>query len=110
MEIFVDGGLFELIIGIALAYAINYIFLKKYLLIIFSVVAVAAPFALFFIRTGELYGWIVSLCIVNGVFLVLLLWRQRLQFPKQSLIDVDRLKKIISVKRKSLFHQKRNAY
>src|SRR5689334_6438289 len=93
MEVFVDGGLFEIIIAIAFGYAINFIFLKKYLLIIFSVLSVLAPLALFFFHSGEIYYWLVSIGIVNSVFLVVLLWKERYRLPNQPLFDIEKFKR-----------------
>ena len=93
MEVFVDGGLFEIIIAIAFGYAINFIFLKKYLLFIFSALSILAPVALIFFRSDELYYWLISICILNSVFLVILLWRERQRLPNQPLFDVEKFKR-----------------
>lgn len=100
MEIFVDGGLFELIIAIAFGYAINYIFLKKYLLIIFSCIAILSPVTLIFFNSGELYYWLITICIINAILLVLLLWKERLKVPKQPLFDVGKFKRKFFRKKK----------
>ena len=92
MEIFIDGGLFELIIAIAFGYAINFIFLKKYLLFIFSAIAILAPIALFFFNTGEPRNWIIGVCIINAILLVTLLWKHRFDFPNRPLLDTEKLK------------------
>jgi hypothetical protein len=52
MEIFVDGGLFELLITLSLGYLINVIYLKKYLLLLFSCVSIGAPIGLLFLHKG----------------------------------------------------------
>jgi len=90
MEPFFDGGLFELIILVAAGYVVNFIFLKKYLLIFFSLVALVAPVLLLFVKTGEVFYWLVSMCIFNALFLVVLLWKQRLSNPNQSLFEVKK--------------------
>ena len=105
MEIFVDGGLFELIIAMALGYTINYIFLRKYLLIAFSVISIISPIALLFIRTGELYSWLAAICILNSGLLIILLWRHRLKFPNHPLFNVDKLRRKVSFKR-SAYNEK----
>ncbi len=99
MEVFVDGGLFELIIAIVFGYAINYILLKKYLLILFSVISVVAPLALLFLNKGEWYQFVVILCIINSILLVILLWKQRDKFPDQPLFDLSSLKRKLKFKR-----------
>ena len=90
MEIFVDGGLFEIAILSTLAYIINYIFLKKYLLIIYSAIAILSPVGLIFFRTGELYYWFITMSFINGALLVVLLWKIRQKFPSQALFDVSK--------------------
>ena len=77
MELFFDGGLFEIILALGFAGILNFIFRKKILLIIFSVLIVAAPVFLFITRQGEVYYWIVSLCVFNSLLLVVLLWKQK---------------------------------
>ena len=89
-----------MIIAMALGYTINYIFLRKYLLIVFSAVSIASPFILLLFKSGELYNWLVAVCILNSILLVVLLWRQRLKFPDRPLFNVDRLKKKIPFKNK----------
>ena len=93
MEIFIDGGLFEIGILTALAYTINYIFLKKYLLIIFSVVSILSPLALIFFRTGELFYWFTAVSFINGILLVVLLWKIRDKFPQRPLFDLSKFRK-----------------
>jgi hypothetical protein len=92
MEIFIDGGLFELFIAVAFGYAVNFIFLKKYLLLIFSVLAIAAPVVLFFFNTGELHNWMAGLCFFNAIILTVLAWKHRLNFPGKPLVDTEKLK------------------
>jgi len=99
MEIFVDGGLFEIILAIAFGYAINFIFLKKYLLVIFSAISLFSPIALLFLRAGELYYWMVSICIINSMFLIFLLWRERQRIPNQPLIDIEKFKNRVFAKK-----------
>lgn len=50
IEIFVDGGLFELLIALSLGYLINVIYLKKYLLLLFSGVAIPRPSDYYFFQ------------------------------------------------------------
>ncbi len=100
MEIFVDGGLFEVILAVAFGYAINFIFLKKYLLVIFSGIAVLSPVALLFLNESELRHWLESVCIINAILLVILLWRQRIEFPNRPLFDIEKFKQKFLSKRK----------
>ena len=90
MEPFLDGGLFEVLIAVLIGYSLNFIFLKKYLLVIFSLVSIVAPVLLFFIHAKEIFYWLVSICIFNTVFLITLLWKQRITEPGKSLFDVKR--------------------
>lgn len=93
MEIFLDGGLFELTIAIATGYIINYIFLKKYLLILFSVAVITAPVMILFISRGELYYFLSGFTIINALFLILLLWKQRSHAPREPLINIEKYRK-----------------
>jgi hypothetical protein len=100
MEIFLDGGLFEIIIAMVFGYAINYIFLKKYLLIIFSGIVILSPVALMFLKTGEMYNWLVTISISNALLLVVLLWKERIK--SHQLFDIKKFKKnIFSSKNKA---------
>lgn len=95
MEVFIDGGLFELIIAIAFGCAMNFILLRKHLLIAFSASAILSPTALFFIKNGEAINWIAAICIINAVILTILLWKHRADFPGKPLIDTKSLRKKI---------------
>ena len=92
MEPFIDGGLFELLLVLGFAYTINYIFLKKYLLIFYSVVSIISPILLIFFNQGELLYYICGVCIVNSILLVILLWKQRQTNPRRPLFDLGKLK------------------
>lgn len=93
MEIFVDGGLFELLIALSLGYLVNVIFLKKYLLILYSAVAIGAPAGMFFLSRGDLFFFLAGLCVLNAVLLAILLWRQRVATPGKPLFDLQAWKK-----------------
>ena len=99
MEIFIDGGLFEFIAAIAFGYAINFIFLRKYLLIIYSVIAITCPIILYFFNSGEIHNWILGICVINAIFLVLMLWKHRIDFPGTQLINIQKLKNKLDVAR-----------
>ncbi len=88
MEIFIDGGLFELLIAVAFGYAINYLFSKKILLVLFSIMAVTTPVLLLFFKQGEGFYFLVFLCLFNSVLLVVLLWKWREQKPDEPLFDI----------------------
>ena len=92
MEVFVDGGLFELIALLAFGCAINFIFAHKYLLLLFSALAFACPVGLFFV-SGHLRVWLAGFCILNGALLIFLLWKLRLARDERPLFDLDKLKK-----------------
>ena len=49
MEPFFDGELFELLIAIGIGSSLNFVFKKKYLLVIYSIISVSAPILLFFL-------------------------------------------------------------
>jgi MFS-type transporter involved in bile tolerance (Atg22 family) len=95
MEIFVDAGLFELAIAVAIGNTINFIIKKKYLLIIYSLIAILSPVLILFAKSGDLLYFLVSLNVVNGILLVLLLWRARQQSPTRIVFSSAKLKKQI---------------
>ncbi len=102
MEIFIDGGLFELAIAIVFGYAANFIFMKKILLIIFSCIFILTPIALIaFTHLEELQVWLTIICILNALLLVAVLWTVKMKFPGQPLFDIDKLKRIVSKKKDS---------
>ena len=96
MEIFVDGGLFELFIAAAFGYAINFIFLRKYLLIIYSAIAIMSPIFLYFFNNGEIHNWIAGICIINAILLVTMLWKYRFDFPGKPLVDLENIKTMLN--------------
>src|SRR5258705_13559398 len=100
MEIFLDGGLFEFFAVVILAYAVNFIFLKKYLLILFSILTIASPILLIFFNKSEWYYFCVSLCIFNSIFLVILLWRELQKNIHKDPFYIKKLKKKIFKKKK----------
>ena len=112
MEPFFDGGLFELLLVAGFAILVNFIFLKRYLLILFSLIIVSAPVVLYFIGKNELYNWIVTLCLFNAFLLVSILWKQKKERPGQPLFNLDNMKsKLSEFKNKinNLFSKKHNS-
>ena len=102
MEPFFDGGLFELLFVIGFAILVNFIFLKKYLLILFSLLIISAPVILYFIRGNELYNWVVTLCLFNAVLLVVIIWKLRKEKPGVPLFNVENMKRKLSVFRNKI--------
>ncbi len=96
MEPFFDGGLFELLFVIGFAILVNFIFLKRYLLILFSLLIIAAPVILFFIHGNELYNWIVTLCLLNAVLLVVIIWKQKKEKPGEPLFNIENMKRKVA--------------
>jgi MFS-type transporter involved in bile tolerance (Atg22 family) len=94
MEIFIDGGLFELLLAVSLGYIINIIFLKKYLLILFSAISISASILTIFLNKGEVFYFLASINIFNSILLVVLLWKQRTKFPSQPLFNIGQLKRV----------------
>jgi hypothetical protein len=92
MEVFVDGGLFELFALLAFGCAINFIFAHKYLLLLFSAVAFAGPVGLLFV-SENLRAWPAGFCILTGALLTFLLWKMRLARGDRPLFDLNKLKK-----------------
>src|SRR4030095_4277303 len=104
MEVFIDGGLFEIIGLLLFASLFNYIFSKKYLLIFFSVVAISAPFTLFFVKDKEIFYWVVALIIFNSIVFVSLLWKVWTGKDDKRLFDTGYLKrKLMQIKDKVRF-------
>jgi len=110
MEPFFDGGLFELLLFLGFAVCLNAIFLRKYLLLLFSVVILAAPVTLFFIKRHDLYYALVSLCVLNACVLVALLWKEKKVHPQQPLFNIDDLKETSSRIRSRLLHRIKNFF
>ena len=104
MELFFDGGLFELLIVIGFGYLINFIFLKRYLLIFFSSISIAFPILLLFINHGEFYYYMVGLCIFNSLLLTILLWQKRLELPDKALFDIQKFRNKFLNKKKVTPH------
>jgi hypothetical protein len=90
MEIFVDGGLFELILVIGLVCAINYIAVRKWLLIFYSLISVLAAMSLFFIKEWAIFDAAVIVCVMNSILFTVLLWNTRNKEGSQ-LIDISGL-------------------
>jgi hypothetical protein len=93
MEIFVDGGLFELLIALSLGYLINVIYLRKYLLVMYSAVVIAAPVLLLFLPRNDIFYILVAIAVLNAVLLVVLLWRQRMHEPGKPLFNINEWKR-----------------
>lgn len=90
MEPFIDGGLFELFIAIGVGYSLNFIFKRKYLLILYSFASIMAPILLLFTKESEIFLWLVGISIFNTILLITLLWRQRFTEPNKPLIQTDK--------------------
>ena len=99
MEIFVDGGLFELLIAVVFGYAINFIFRRKFLLIGYSFIVVLAPVISLFVQKGELFYFLSIITITSSIMLVILLWKHRNHSAEQkNLFDVDKYWHMVSNK------------
>lgn len=91
MEIFVDGGLIELAVAAAFAYAVNFIFLKRYLLILYSVLLLATPILFLFNLDKDVYYILVFFSCFNAVAYVALLWKLKFQAGKHPLFDIKKM-------------------
>jgi hypothetical protein len=100
MEPFFDGGLFELFIAIGVGYSLNFIFKRKYLLVIYSIISIATPILLLFTNKSEMFIWLVSISIFNSTLLIIFLWKQRLSNPNKSLFETEKLLEKFFLKRK----------
>lgn len=89
MEPFFDGGLFEILIAAGFVLAVNFVFAKKYLLLIFSAVAVSAPLLLVLLHKSEWFYILAFVCFFNAGFLVVLLWKTKKEKPGEPLISFN---------------------
>lgn len=96
MEIFLDSGLFELLIMIALASFLNFIFFRKYLLIFYSILVIVIPVCLFFINVGWFFDVALIFTLFNCIIFVVLLWQAKHDEPTQKIIKSDALKNTFS--------------
>jgi len=96
MEIFVDAGLFEFLLVIAFATFLNFIFFRKFLLVIYSLMVIAAPICLFFIHKGVLFNVALIFTLFNCIILLILLWQSKYERPNQKIIKINALKDKIS--------------
>ena len=99
MEIFVDGGLFEIIILLGAAYLVNLVYRKKYLLQLYSILVILSPVGLFFLRGKELLIILIIFCSLNSILLVVLLWQQKASAPGKPLFDLDKWKRFLPFKK-----------
>lgn len=93
MEVFIDGGLIELGLMLALGVVINYIFLNKYILILYSALSLVSPFILLIFKDSELFYFALSLQMLNSILLVIFLWRLKKQNPEKALFDLSKFRK-----------------
>ena len=95
MEPVFDGGLIEFLIALSFGFAINYIFLKKYLFIFYSILSVITPCFLLIVHQGGLFYIAIFLCFFNSVLLLILLWRARETNPNMPLFDLKKIRKVM---------------
>ena len=67
MEIFVDFGLFELLIALGLASASRTIFSHRRLAVLFLIWSVLAPIAVLVVARTELLRWLAMACLVPAL-------------------------------------------
>ena len=104
MEIFIDGGLFELIVFLGFGYVLNFLLKKIYLLIFYCVLAISAPLIILFLQEGWIKDSVVAFNVLNvGVFVFLLLDHYR-EKKDEPLINLSRYRK----KLPSFFRKKLN--
>jgi len=90
MEIFVDGGLFELIIVVALGYVFNQIFRNKFFMVVYSVVIVASSVLIIFLNKNDAFYIFAVLNIINSFLLVVLLWQIRATKNEEPLFNIKK--------------------
>ena len=89
METFLDGGLFEILFAIGIAYTLNFIFKKKFLLIIFSIVSVVATVLIFIVKSNEIFYFVSTILAFNSILLISILWKLSLKEPDKPLFEVS---------------------
>jgi|SRR5919204_1041363 hypothetical protein len=67
MEIFVDAGMFELLVALGLVAVSRAVFRRRWLGVVFLVWAVLAPLILLFVARQELVRWLAVLCLVPAL-------------------------------------------
>ena len=67
MEIFVDFGMFELLVALGLAAMSRAVFRRVWLGVLFLVWTAAAPAVLLFVARDELVRWIAVACLVPAL-------------------------------------------
>jgi len=103
MEIFVDGGLFELIALLIFGYGMNYILRRKLLLIAYCIIALASPFGVIFLHEGFIRECLAVVSVVNAGILVFILVSRYKENKDQPLFDVSSYyKKLPSFIRKKI--------
>jgi len=90
MEVFVDGGLFELIIIVALGYVFNHVFRNRLLMIVYSVVVVASSILIIFLNRNDFFYVLAVVNILNSILLVTLLWRIRATKNNEPLFNIKK--------------------
>ncbi len=88
METFLDGGLFEMLAYIVFIGSINFIFLRKYLLILYSISMIACPIVLLIWHTGEIFYFLMGFCLLNSILSVLLIWKAKKEKPHEALFEL----------------------
>lgn len=90
MEIFVDGGLFELVIFVALGYVINQVFKNKFFLIVYSVMIIGAPLLIIFMERADMFYILAAINVLNSILLVILLWQLRSVKSNEPLFNIKK--------------------
>lgn len=67
MEIFIDGGLFELFAVLGVAALAKAVYARRWLAIAFLAVSVATPAVLLFMVHGEAARWLAALCLATAL-------------------------------------------
>jgi hypothetical protein len=91
MEPVIDGGLFEVMFLIVIGTIINFVFRRRYLLMVYSALAISAPLVFLLMAENELAVFAMVFSLFNAILLVTLLWRAKKTNPVH-LIDVESLK------------------
>jgi len=90
MEVFVDGGLFELIIVVALGYVFNQIFRSKFFMVVYSGVIVASSVLIIFVNKNDVFYILAVINVINSFLLVILLWRIRVTKSDEPLFNIKK--------------------
>jgi hypothetical protein len=89
MEIFVDFGFFELLIGVGLAAVAKVAYARKWVRILLLAVSFLAPILLLFLVHGRWVRWLAALCVATSLVNVALIATLTRRYDLRQLLARD---------------------